>query len=202
MKKLVGLLVGAMMMMATSAMALTYTLTQADLLNFVVLDSSPVLYSALPADDGIGGVKFNTLFTNTPQTNAFVAYGLNFNTPLNLTGYDKFQLSVTNLNENPWNFGLFVGTPNINTLPTSVAVGSSTTLTLDLTSLTSTDLANIDAIGLYVNANLPIIGTGGIADYTAEFSANPVPEPGTMVLLGAGLLGLAIFGKRRMNKEA
>lgn len=30
----------------------------------------------------------------------------------------------------------------------------------------------------------------------------PVPEPGTMVLLGAGMLGLAIFGKRRMNREA
>lgn len=31
---------------------------------------------------------------------------------------------------------------------------------------------------------------------------SPVPEPGTMVLLGAGMLGLAIFGKRRMNREA
>lgn len=28
----------------------------------------------------------------------------------------------------------------------------------------------------------------------------PVPEPGTMILFGAGLLGLAIFGKRKMNK--
>lgn len=32
-------------------------------------------------------------------------------------------------------------------------------------------------------------------------SVTPVPEPGTMVLLGAGMLGLAIFGKRRMNRD-
>ncbi|MDD2898784.1 MAG: PEP-CTERM sorting domain-containing protein [Desulfuromonadaceae bacterium] len=30
----------------------------------------------------------------------------------------------------------------------------------------------------------------------------PVPEPGTMMLLGAGMFGLAIYGKRRMNKDA
>lgn len=29
----------------------------------------------------------------------------------------------------------------------------------------------------------------------------PVPEPGSMALFGAGLLGLAVFGKRRMNQE-
>ncbi len=31
---------------------------------------------------------------------------------------------------------------------------------------------------------------------------NPVPEPGTIVLLGLGIAGIAVYGKRRMNKEA
>jgi len=34
------------------------------------------------------------------------------------------------------------------------------------------------------------------------FEKVPVPEPGTMMLLGFGLLGMAVYGKRRMNKEA
>lgn len=51
-------------------------------------------------------------------------------------------------------------------------------------------------------------GTGYVINGIGKFSHNgelgdttPVPEPGTMVLLGAGMLGLAIFGKRRMNRD-
>ncbi|WP_236026060.1 PEP-CTERM sorting domain-containing protein [Geomonas azotofigens] len=39
-------------------------------------------------------------------------------------------------------------------------------------------------------------------DFSYLKETPPVPEPGTVMLLGVGMLGLAVFGKRRMNKEA
>ncbi|MDR3578503.1 MAG: PEP-CTERM sorting domain-containing protein [Oryzomonas sp.] len=55
--------------------------------------------------------------------------------------------------------------------------------------------------------NLDALSCGGtvtLSDIDQAFSLNtpiPTPEPGTMVLLGIGMLGLAVCGKRRMNKE-
>lgn len=61
----------------------------------------------------------------------------------------------------------------------------------------------------FVLSGLPVDFAGTISEvtflYGTSLSENPpppVPEPGTMMLLGIGMLGLAVFGKRRMNKEA
>lgn len=47
--------------------------------------------------------------------------------------------------------------------------------------------------GLLADSHIQVVVGDGAA---------PVPEPGTMMLLGLGMAGLAVFGKRRMNKEA
>jgi hypothetical protein len=44
-----------------------------------------------------------------------------------------------------------------------------------------------------------LIGFDDITVGSATPGNNPVPEPGTIMLLGAGFLGLAVYGKRRKN---
>lgn len=41
----------------------------------------------------------------------------------------------------------------------------------------------------------------GATAFSAESSTAPVPEPGTVALLGAGLFVLAVYGKRRLNRD-
>jgi hypothetical protein len=61
-------------------------------------------------------------------------------------------------------------------------------------------------IGLNNGDTGPFASIDTLAGITMNADANqlapaPVPEPGTMMLLGLGMAGLAVYGKRRMNKE-
>jgi len=59
--------------------------------------------------------------------------------------------------------------------------------------------------GTYIigfNDNMQV-GQANDSDYDDIIIAiTPVPEPGTMMLLGIGMLGMAVYGKRRMNKKS
>jgi hypothetical protein len=57
--------------------------------------------------------------------------------------------------------------------------------------LTDTFNNNAQGIQLYENEINTLLGGG----------AAPVPEPGTMMLLGVGMFGLAVYGKRRKNNK-
>lgn len=63
----------------------------------------------------------------------------------------------------------------------------------------SSSISSISQIG-FRTANLG--GGDSVLIDNLSIMTAPVPEPGTMALLGFGMLGLAIYGKRRMNKEA
>lgn len=70
------------------------------------------------------------------------------------------------------------------------------------TAFSGKDIFSYNPTGNDTVTMMAIITHDNAGTSSFDYDISPVPEPGTMVLLGAGLLGLAIAGKRRMNKEA
>ena len=192
-KQMVALLAGAMMMLATSAWAVPISGTISFTGN-VALTGTPVGGNQFTDATGI---QFVRAYTDQFGSDGIYASIM-----------DRTSVTYTDFTFRP-------GLPGA-VAPLWTITQGGETYSFDMASISTTSTTS--SLSLHGLGFLKASGitdydiTEGIWDFSTQdgvfgklsFSASsaPVPEPGTMVLLGFGMLGLAVYGKRRMNKEA
>ena len=237
MRKLAAVLVGAALMMATSAMA-------TPILDFGVIaptlgsisyagGAAPLVGSGIEVDnvlgmdtllnnnigfDILGGVLNFTTGNMTSGSASAVNFGGSNNSSITLYGTVDVDNSGT------------VNTGDITGMLMSGSFGTASVITTNgefriagagFYDYKLPELLELYGLPVYqTNSTIPLLYAGAFnISFTAsdsnlldgftstrvlsgDITNSPVPEPGTMMLLGLGIFGLAIFGKRRMNKDA
>jgi len=186
-KLLAALLSTVMLLAATTAMAIPITGS----VNFI---GNAVLTTDVPNPGNIG-IHFVDLTTYTffPQTGTYTGIGI---VPVTFKDFAFSPTLTPSSVEDLWSF------TGVNSVAYSFDLTSLTTVTN-----TSSLLQLIGTGVLKANGYDDTLGTWNFTDqggdvavaFSATATPAPVPEPSTMVLLSAGLLGLAIYSKRRMN---
>jgi hypothetical protein len=221
-KKMAALLAGAMLMAAAgSANALTLTLQEGSLFT-TVTGTGVAQYNGTFGDylinvtTGLSVASTPTspvMDLNTVNVNAVTTPAAALNIYLTQDGFTGvlpgFLATIGGTSAGTVGYETFLDTANnssyLNVAHTPYATNVGLTSLSFLTSpFSGSATAAMPSIsGSYsLTQEIDINQVGQYATTSLDATLSSVPEPGTMMLLGIGMLGLAVYGKRRMNKEA
>lgn len=137
---------------------------------------------------------FDATFSGTATAFWTLFLGTGLNPYLAASPGDQFALSFKNSDLNAWEFQVGVNTDS------GFFVSGFTTLASGVTAILTTvpfalGVTQIDLVQLQVRGNVPI----DLDDWNANFNVQPIPEPGSLILLGTGLSFLGLGRRKRQQ---
>lgn len=198
MKRLAAMMAGILLFMATGTASATYiTLSNPELLTATALSNTNEPWNGLfrVSDYGPVGVMFLQNMSRPLEPTAAPYYVYSY------IGVDSFEMRLANVNNSPWELALYVQADGVTYLSDYQVVPNQITpidfeqYSFDL-SLLGDAISDVEYLGFAVRSLLD--GDPSNPDAYRVMAA-PVPEPGTLLLLGMGVFCLAIYGKRRRN---